>query len=142
VPKSYSHASTQECWRQAIQDELQALQDNHTWDIILCPTGVKLIGCKWIYTIKLRADGSIDRHKACLVALRNRQEYGLDYEETFAPMAKMTTVRTVMAIAVSKGWSLHQMDVKNAFLHGDLKEEIFMSPPPGLFPPSSVGFVA
>ena len=72
------------------------------------------------------------------MTLRNQQEYGLDYEETFAPVAKMTTVRTVMALAVSKGWSLRQMDVKNAFLHGDLKEAIFMSPPPDLFPPSSV----
>ena len=72
VPKSYSQASTQECWRQAMQDELQALQDNHTWDIVTCPAGVKPIGCKWVYTIKLRADGSIERHKARLVALGNR----------------------------------------------------------------------
>ena len=121
-----------------MQDELQALQDNHTWDIVTCPAGVKPIGCKWVYTIKLRADGSIERHKARLVALENRQEYGLDYEETFTLVSKMTTICTVMALAVWKGWSLFQMDVKNTFLHGDLKEEIFMSPPPGLFPPSSV----
>jgi len=137
VPKSYSQASTQECWHQAMQDELQALQDNHTWNIGPCPARVKLIGCKWIYIIKLQVDGSIERHKARLVALGNRQEYGLDYEETFASAAKMTTVRTVMAIVISKGWLLPQMDVKNVFLHGDLKEEIFMSPP-GLFPSSSV----
>jgi hypothetical protein len=124
--------------RQAMQDKLQALQDNHTWDIVPCPVGVKLIGCKWAYTIELRADGSINRHKACLVALGNRHEYGLDYEETFAPVAKMTIVRTVMAIVVSKGWSLRLMDLKNAFLHGDLKEAIFMSPPPVLFPSSFV----
>lgn len=68
------------------------------------------------------------------MALENRREYGFDYEKTFAPVAKKTTVRTVMAIVVSKGWSLRQMDGKNAFLHGDLKEEIFMSPPPDLFP--------
>ncbi|XP_062166954.1 uncharacterized protein LOC133873237 [Alnus glutinosa] len=91
-----------------------------------------------VYPIKLQADGSVDRHKARLVALRNWQEYGLDYEETFAPVAKMTIVRTVMAIALLKGWSLRQMDVKNAFLHGDPKEEIFMSTPLGLFPTSSV----
>ena len=104
MPKSYSHASTQECWRQSMQDELQALQDNHTWDIIPCPVEVKLIECKWVYTIKLHADGSIERHKARLVALGSQQEYGLDCEETFAPVAKMTIVHIVMAIAVSKGW--------------------------------------
>jgi len=65
--------------------------------------------------------------------LGNRQEYGVDYEETFAPVAKMTSVRTILCIAASQGWPLHQMDVKNAFLHGDLKEDIYMSPPPGLF---------
>ncbi|KAM7530049.1 hypothetical protein LguiB_033459 [Lonicera macranthoides] len=133
VPRSYSQAATQVCWQQAMKEELQALMDNHTWDIIPRPDGVKLIGCKWVYTVKLRPNGTIERYKARLVALGNRQEYGLDYEETFAPVAKMTTVRTVMAIAVSKGWSLRQMDVKNAFLHGDLKEEIYMLPPPGLF---------
>ena len=67
------------------------------------------------------------------MALGNRQEYGVDYDETFALVAKMTTVRLVLAIAASKGWSLRQMDVKNAFLHGDLKETIYMTPPPGLF---------
>ena len=67
------------------------------------------------------------------MALGNRQEYGIDYEETFAPVAKMTTVRTILALATSQEWSLRQMDVKNAFLHGDLKEEIYMSPPPGMF---------
>lgn len=68
-----------------------------------------------------------------MVALGNRQEYGVDYEETYAPVAKMTTVRTVLAIAASQGWPLQQMDVKNAFLHGDLQETIYMMPPPGLF---------
>jgi hypothetical protein len=102
MPISYSQASTQECWCQAMQDEFQALQDNHTWDIVPCLARVMIIGCKWVYTIKLHADGSIKRHKACLVALGNWQEYGLDYEETFAPMAKMTIVHTVMAIAASK----------------------------------------
>lgn len=80
-----------------------SLKDNHTWDIVPCPVGVKLLGCIWVYTTKLRADDSIERHKARLVALGNRQEYGLDYEETFVPVAKMTTLQTIMAIAVSKG---------------------------------------
>ena len=73
----------------------------------------------------------MDRHKAPLVALGNKRKYGVDYEETFAPVAKMTTVQTILAIAASQSWRLHQMDVKNAFLHGDLQEEIYMKLPSG-----------
>ena len=113
-----------ECWQQAMEAELKALEENHTWDIVSCPPHVKPIGSKWIYTVKLKSDGSLDRYKSRLVALGNNQEYGLNYEETFALVAKMTTVRTTLAIASSKSWPLHQMDVKNAFLNGDLKEEI------------------
>jgi hypothetical protein len=120
-----------------MQEELQALAENHTWDIAPCPTGVKPIGCKWVYSIKLRYDGSLDKYKARLVALGNRQEHGIDYEETFAPVAKMTTVQLIIAIVASKGWSLRQMDVKNAFLHRDLQEEIYMTPPPGFFSTTS-----
>lgn len=109
-----------------------ALKENNTWDIVSCPSNVRLIGCKWVYSIKLHSDGTLDRYKARLV-LGNKQEYGVDYEETFAPVAKMTTVRTIIAIAASQNWPLHQMDVKNVFLHGDLKEDIYMKPPPGLF---------
>jgi hypothetical protein len=125
-----------------MQEELQALEENHTWDIVPCPTGVKPIGCKWIYSIKLRSDGSLDRYKARLVALGNRQEYGINYEETFAPVAKMTTVLLIIAIAASKGWSSRQMDFKNAFLHGDLQEEIYMTPPPGFFSTASAVFAS
>ncbi|KAJ6398737.1 hypothetical protein OIU77_019499 [Salix suchowensis] len=96
-------------------------------------TGVKFIGCKWVYSVKFRFDGSLDQYKARLVALGNQQEYGIDYEETFTPVAKMTIVRTILALATSQEWSLGQMDVKNTFLHGDFKEEICMSPPPGMF---------
>jgi hypothetical protein len=133
IPTCFSEAVKYECWQKAMDEELRALQDNHTWDVVPCPSNVKAIGCKWVYSVKLRSDGTLDRYKARLVALGNRQEYGVDYEETFAPVAKMTTVRTVISVAASQGWPLHQMDVKNAFLHGDLKEDIYMTPPPGLF---------
>ena len=118
-------------------EEFQALRDNNTWDVVQCPPNVKVIGCKWIYSIKLRSNGTLNRYKARLVALGNKQEYGVDYEETFAPIAKMTTVRMVISIAASQGWPLHHMDVKNAFLHGDLKEDIYMILPHGLSSTSS-----
>jgi len=121
-----------ECWKQAMQEELRALQENHTWDIVSCPPTVKPIGSKWVLSIELLSDGSLDRYKARLVALGNKQEYGVDYEETFAHVAKMTSVRTILAIAASKSWPLHQMNVKNVFLHGDLKKEIYMKLPSGM----------
>ena len=91
-----------------------------------------LLGVNGFFSGKLRSDGSLDRYKARLVALGNKQEYGVDYEETFAPVAKMITVRTILAIAASQSWRLHQMNVKNAFLHGDLQEEIYMKLPSGM----------
>jgi hypothetical protein len=89
--------------------------------MVPCSLNVKAIGCKWVYSIKFRSDGTLERHMTRLVAPGNKQEYWVDYEETFAPVAKMTTVRTIIVIAASQGWPLHQMDVKNVFLHGDLK---------------------
>jgi len=124
IPSSYKQAMENDCWQKAIETELLALEENQTWDIVPCPSSVKPLGSKFVFSIKLRSDGSIDRYKARLVVLGNKQEYGLDYDETFAPVAKMTTVRTILAIAASQAWPLHQMDVKNAFLHGDLKEEV------------------
>ena len=91
-----------------------------------------LLGVNGFFFVKLRSDGSLDRYKAHLVALGNKQEYGVDYEETFAHVAKMTTVRTILAIAASQSWRLHQMDMKNVFLHGDLQEEIYMKLPSGM----------
>ncbi|KAM3396010.1 putative protein isoform X1 [Capsicum galapagoense] len=131
VPTSYSQASTQTCWKKAMSDELCALNENSTWDFVDKPTDGVLIGSKWVYSVKMKANGTIDRYKARLVAQGYKQEYGVDYEETFAPVAKMTTVRTLLALASIKGWTLHQLDVKNVFLHGDLKEVVFMKPPPG-----------
>jgi hypothetical protein len=116
-----------------MNEELQALQENFTWDVVSCPPDIKLIDCKWVYSMKLNFDGSLSRYKARLVALRNKQEYGIDYDETFAPIAKLTIVRTVISIIASQKWSLHQMDVKISFLHGAPIEDIYMTPPQGLF---------
>jgi hypothetical protein len=94
------------------------------------PLGKSVIGCKWVYKIKTRADGFVERYKARLVARGFTQEYGIDYEETFAPVARLTSVQSLLAVAAVHHWPLFQMDVKNVFLNGDLLEEIYMQPPP------------
>ena len=131
-PQSYSEAVLHSEWQKAMASELQALQANGTWTLTTLPTGKIPIGCRWVYKVKLRSDGSIERHKARLVAKGFTQLEGIDYQDTFSPTAKIISVRCLLALAAARGWSLHQMDVNNAFLHGDLAEEIYMSPPPGL----------
>lgn len=131
-PTSYKEASLDNNWIEAMTKELAALSSNNTWDIVPLPSGKKPIGCKWVFKIKQKADGSIERYKARLVAKGYNQKYGVDYQETFIPVVKMSTVRTLIAIAAHRGWSLFQLDVNNAFLHGDLHEEVYMAIPEGV----------
>ncbi|CAL9233197.1 unnamed protein product [Arabidopsis halleri] len=105
---------------------------NHTWDEEELPQGKRCVSSKWVFTIKYKSNGEIERHKARLVARGFTQTYGEDYRETFAPVAKQHTVKVVLSLAVNLDWELWQMDVKNAFLQGELKEEVYMTPPPGL----------
>ena len=115
-----------------MKEELDALTKNHTWDLVTLPSGQSVVGCKQIYKIKTYSDGSIERYKARLVAKGFTQEYGIDYEETFAPVARISSVRALLVVAVASKYDFFQMDVKNTFLNGDLNEEVYMQPPPSL----------
>jgi hypothetical protein len=131
IPSSVDEALKDRKWIQAMDEEMKALEKNGTWEIVERQRDKKPVGCRWIYTVKHKSDGTIDRYKARLVAKGYTQTYGIDYEETFAPVAKMNTVRILLSLAACFGWELQQFDVKNAFLHGDLEEEVYMETPPG-----------
>ena len=134
-PGTYREAAQSPEWCAAMSEELDALARTQTWELVPLPSHAVPITCRWIYKVKTRSDGTIERLKARLVARGFQQEYGRDYEETFAPVAHMHTVRTLIAVAAARGWTLSQLDVKNAFLHGDLHEEVYMNPLPGLQTP-------
>ena len=131
-PTSYKAAVMHDYWGQAIQAELNALNDNHTWTLTDLPPGKRAIGCKWVFRAKYIPDGSVECHKARLVAKGFTQTEGLDYFETFRPVAKMTTIRLIFALAATHNWHLKQLDVNTAFLHGNLHEEVYMTLPPGI----------
>ncbi|KAJ9561278.1 hypothetical protein OSB04_006438 [Centaurea solstitialis] len=137
-PTSYKEASSSSHWQETMQKELQSLAKAQTWYFVPLPPGKRPIGSKWVFKIKTKLDGSIDRYKARLVVKGFNQEYGIDYEETFASVARVTSVRSLLAIAATKHWPLFQMDVKNAFLNGDLSEEVYMTPPGVSLPPGHV----
>ncbi|GJT22030.1 retrovirus-related pol polyprotein from transposon TNT 1-94 [Tanacetum coccineum] len=121
--------------------ELQALETNHTWELVLLPPGKIPIGCKWVYRIKFHADGTIERFKASLVAKGYNQKERIDYTETFAPVAKMVSVRALLVLAIHHNWIIEQLDINNAFLYGDLHEEVYMTLPQGYskqLPPNTV----
>jgi hypothetical protein len=107
-------------------EELQALEKTHTWDLVDLPRGKSVIGCKWVYKIKTKFDSTIERYKARLIAKRYVQEYEIDYEETFAHVARITSIRSLLAIAAVHQWILFQMDINNAFLNGDLTEKVYI----------------
>ena len=130
-PRNFKEAMEQEIWRDSMKKEINAFEENKTFSVVDIPPGKKAIGNMWIYKYKFNADGTMERPKLRLVALEKRQVRGRDFKETFAPVAKMTTIRCLLRVVAGKGWIVHQMDVHNAFLHGDLKEEVYMKLPQG-----------
>src|SRR5262249_46094582 len=118
-------------WKEAVKCEMDSIMANGTWVLVDLPPGCKTIGCKWIFRKKLRPDGSIDKYKARLVAKGFKQKEGIDYFDTYSPVARMTTIRVLVALASIYDLKIHQMDVKTAFLNGELEEEIYMDQPEG-----------
>ena len=131
-PETYEQAVLDSKWITAMNTEIQALKDNHTWEEVPLPTGKKAIRCKWVYKIKLRSNGEIERYKARLVAKGYTQKPGIDFDETFSPVIKMPTLRCILALAAHNNWIVSQLDINNAFLHGDLIEEVYMHMPKGI----------
>ena len=128
-PSSFSQAMKSVHWRDVMAKEIQALESNHTWSLCSLPPNKISIGCKWVYKLKYCPNGSIERHKARLIVKWYTQFEGIDYYNTFAPVAKLITARFLPSIVVIKKWSLNQLDVNNTFLHSDLHEEVYMKLP-------------
>ena len=125
-PSSFEEAQGVKEWQISMGEEITALIKNETWELVPCPTGVEPVTCKWVYKVKRQLDGSVDWYKARLVAHGFSQRFEIEFDETFSLVAKLTTVLVLIALAASKDWRLWQMDVKNAFIHGEIDKEIFM----------------
>lgn len=130
-PTSVSHALSHFSWRQAMAEEFSALQRHGTWTLTLPPPHANIVGCKWVFRIKRKPDGTIEQYKARLVAKGFHQHPGVDFHETFSLVVKPVTIRTVLTLVLSAGWPLKQLDISNAYLHGDVKVPIYMSQPLG-----------
>jgi len=129
-PSNYEEASKSDEWRATMHEEIESIYRNHTWDLVELPEGKTPIGCKWLYKPKINADGSVEKFKARLVAKGYSQQEGIDFDDTFAPVAKLNTIRMLISLTTKHKWKLHQLDVKFAFLNGELKEEIYLVQPP------------
>ncbi|KAJ0452174.1 putative RNA-directed DNA polymerase [Helianthus annuus] len=130
-PSTFQEAADKQEWQKAMMSELEAIKKHDTWELVTLPKGKNVVGLKWIFKTKLGVDGKIVKHKARLVVKGYSQLHGIDYQETFAPVARFETIRVVISVAAQRGWELHQLDVKTAFLNGELSEEIYVNQPEG-----------
>ncbi|PNX61228.1 putative LRR receptor-like protein kinase, partial [Trifolium pratense] len=130
-PAGYWDAKEDPKWRAAMQEELAMIDKNQTWKLVTRPAHKKVIGVKWVFRTKLNADGSINKHKARLVVKGYAQIFGVDFFDTFAPVARQDTIRMLLSISAQKGWKIYHLDVKSAFLNGFLEEEIYIEQPEG-----------
>ena len=122
-------------WKEAVNSAIDSILSNHTWELVDLPLGNKPLGSKWIFKRKMKADGTIDKYKARLVVKGFKQKEGLDYFDTYSPVTRITSIRMLIVLAAVYGLKIHQMDVKTAFLNGDLEEKIYMEQPEGFVVP-------
>lgn len=130
-PRNFYEAKESKEWTLACEDEIKSINKNRTWDLVHLPLGAKPIGLKWVFKLKRNSDGSINKYKARLVAKGYVQRYTIDFEEVFAPVARIETIQLLINLAASNGWEIHHLDVKTTFLHGELKETVFVMQPDG-----------
>jgi len=130
-PMTYEEAAKSKRWRSAMDQEMQSMERNDTWELTALPLGGKSIGVKWIFKTKVNEKREVDKYKARLVAKSYCQQHGIDYAEVFEPVAHLDTIRIVIAFAAQNSWVIYQLDVKSAFLHGEINEEVFVDQPPG-----------
>jgi len=140
-PCTYAQAASLSEWNAAMDTEFQALLKNDTWSLCSRPLGKNMVPCKWVFKLKRQPDGSIEHHKARLVAVGYLQKSGIDFHDTFNPVIKPSIVHMVLTIVVSFNWDIRQLDISNAFLHGILEEEIYMTQPKGFEDPVHPHFV-
>lgn len=134
-PRNYEQAVTEQGWKEAMQTEIEAIEKNNTWRLEELPAGHKPIKLKWVFKLKRDTNGEIIKHKARLVARGYVQKKGIDFEEAFAPVTRLETVRLLLALAVKNAWEVHHLDVKSAFFNGDLKETAYVLQPEGFVKP-------
>jgi len=135
-PSTFKQASTKPEWIEAMTHEYNALFSNQTWTLCPRPSHHNVVRNKWVFKVKQKSDGSVDKFKACLVAKGFEQNSGIDYHETFSPVIKPATIRLILSLAVQFDWQLRQLDVSNAFLHRVLEDEVYMEQPQGFVDPS------
>jgi histone deacetylase 1/2 len=140
-PRNLEEALNDKNWKKAMDSEYMALMKNKTWHLVPPRKGINVVDCKWVWKKKYKSDGSLDKYKGRLVAKGFKQRYGIDYGDTFSPVVKPATIRVVLSLAISRGWSLRQLDVSNAFLHGHLEEDVYMKQPPGYEDKNFPGYV-
>lgn len=136
VPTCHSQAVKSPDWRVAMNAEFNVLRRNQTWRLVPADAGMNVIGCKRVFLVKRKSDGTIERYKARLVAKGFNQVTGEDYSKTFSPVVKLTAIHLLLSFAVSRGWTMRQIDVHNAFLNGKVKEDIYMRQLPGYVHPT------